>query len=116
MAVRQGTIGWVEFSPSRGHEQRGRRPALVVSADAFNEAMHGLAWMIPITSRIKSRPDEISVPDGLPISGVFLFSQIKTLDLRERAFEPICVLDEDFFASTILGTLIAVLLGDRPLT
>ena len=78
-----GDFIWLTFDPQAGHEQRGRRPALVLSPKAYN-ARAGLALACPITSQVKGYPFEVVVPDGLEISGAVLCDHVKSLDWMER--------------------------------
>jgi mRNA interferase MazF len=87
----RGDIVWVTFNPQAGHEQAGRRPALVLSPVAYN-AKVGLAILCPITSQIKAYPFEVLIPAGLKISGAILSDQVKSLDWRIRQAELICQL------------------------
>ena len=80
---RRGDIAWLQFTPQAGHEQGGRRPALVISPRAYNEKV-GLALFCPITSQIKGYPFEVVLPRGLGVSGVVLSDQIKSLDWEAR--------------------------------
>jgi mRNA interferase MazF len=73
----------MSFDPQSGHEQAGWRPALVVSPGAYNRASH-LALLCPITSRVKGYPFEVLLPEHLPVSGVVLADQIRSLDWRGR--------------------------------
>lgn len=79
---------WIDFNPQSGHEQAGRRPALIISPAAYNGKV-GLAIMCPITSRRKGYPFEVQIPDGYPVSGVVLADQVKSLDWRARDAEVI---------------------------
>ncbi len=79
----QGDVVWLQFNPQAGHEQAGRRPALIISPKAYNEKV-GLAIACPITSQIKRYPFEVVLPAGSPITGVILSDQIKNLDWRAR--------------------------------
>ena len=79
----RGDIVWLAFSPQAGHEQAGRRPALVLSPQSYNEKT-SLALCCPITSRVKGYPFEVSLPSGSPVSGVVLADQVKSLDWRAR--------------------------------
>lgn len=90
---RRGDIVWLTFTPQAGHEQAGRRPAVVLSPHAYN-AKVGLALLCPITSAIKGYPFEVILPHGLPISGVILADQIKSLDWYARVAEFICALPD----------------------
>lgn len=82
----RGDAVWLEFTPQAGHEQSGRRPALVLSPRAYN-ARVGLALVCPITSRAKGYPFEVEVPEGLGIAGVVLADQVKSLDWVARRAE-----------------------------
>lgn len=79
----RGDLIWVEFTPQAGHEQAGRRPALVVSPRAYNAAA-GLALLCPVTSRVKGYAFEVALPDGGSVKGVVLADQIKSQDWRAR--------------------------------
>jgi len=86
-----GDIVWITFNPQAGHEQAGRRPALVLSPAAYNGKV-GLAILCPITSQIKGYPFEVLIPDGLKISGAILSDQVKSLDWKARQAEFVCKL------------------------
>jgi mRNA interferase MazF len=79
----RGDLVWLQFSPQAGHEQRGLRPALVVSSTAYNEKT-GLAVFCPITNQIKGYPFEVSLPSGLKATGVVLSDHVKNLDWKAR--------------------------------
>jgi mRNA interferase MazF len=85
----RGDVVWITMNPSIGHEQSGRRPALVVSPGAYN-AKVGLAILCPISSQVKGYPFEVAVPDGLPVKGVVLSDQAKSLDWKARSAEFLC--------------------------
>src|SRR3954451_20005591 len=68
-----GDLIWTDFDPTRGREQAGRRPALVVSPAAFTENS-GLAVVCPITSRVRPFPTSVVLPPGLPVAGEVLTS------------------------------------------
>ena len=89
----RGDAVWLNFSPKAGHEQSGRRPAVVVSPKSYNR-MVGLGLFCPITSQIKGYPFEVFVSAGVSISGVVLSDQIKILDWRARDAQFICKLSE----------------------
>lgn len=89
----RGDVVWITFNPQAGHEQAGRRPAVVLSPKAYNGKV-GLALLCPVTSQVKGYPFEVSLPDGLPVSGVILSDQIKSLDWRARNAERACALSE----------------------
>jgi mRNA interferase MazF len=110
----RGDIVWLNFSPQTGREQAGRRPALVLSPQAYNGKV-GLLIACPITSQAKGYPFEVSIPDGLSIRGVILSDQIKSLDWRRREIEFIAQLPTSTTNQVILKleTLIGPGLG-RP--
>ena len=78
-----GDLVWTDFDPTRGREQAGRRPALVVSSALFVENT-GLAVVCPITSRVRPFPTSVVLPAGLPISGEILTSHIRSIDTMAR--------------------------------
>jgi mRNA interferase MazF len=85
----RGDMVWIAFNPQAGHEQAGRRPALVVSPAAYNSRV-GLALLCPITTKIKGYPFEVLLPEGLKINGAVLSDQVKSLDWKIRQAEFIC--------------------------
>ena len=95
---RKGDFVALTFDPQSGHEQRGRRPALVVSNDLFNEHT-GLCIACPITNARRDYPFHVAIPEGLQVSGVVMVEQVKSIDHRARdvrriAPAPQAVLDE----------------------
>ena len=105
----RGDIVWITLNPQAGYEQAGRRPAVVLSPEAYN-VKTGLALFCPGTSRIKGYPWEVSIPEGLPVSGVILSDQVRSLDWRIRRVEKIGALPSSALAEIIgkLGTLLGV--------
>ncbi len=79
---------WLHFDPQAGHEQGGRRPALVLSPASYNGKV-GLAILCPITRQSKGYPFEVVLPDGSDVVGVVLSDQVKSLDWRARRAERI---------------------------
>jgi len=96
----RGDLVWLQFDPQAGHEQSGRRPALVVSPDAYN-ARVGLALVCPVTSKPKGYPFEVVLPDGLEVTGAILSDQLKSLDWRARRATRIANLPEPVFEEVI---------------
>lgn len=82
----RGDIVWISLEPRAGHEQAGRRPAVVLSP-AANNGKVGLAILCPITSQIKGYPFEVPVPQDSPIRGVVLADRAKSLDWVARRAE-----------------------------
>jgi mRNA interferase MazF len=79
----RGDIVWLTFNPQAGSEQAGRRPAIVLSPSSYNGKV-GLAIFCPITNQRKGYPFEVVLPEELPITGVVLSDQVKSLDWRSR--------------------------------
>jgi mRNA interferase MazF len=102
----RGEIIWISFDPKAGHEQGGRRPAVVISPRSYNRPS-GLALLCPITNRVKGYPFEVALPAGAPVTGVVLADQLRNLDWRSRKAELIGILPAE-----ILGEIIERL---RPL-
>ena len=92
---RQGELVKLDFDPTRGHEQRGYRPALVVSIKAFNRRT-GLCWLVPVTSVQKGLPGHLSLPAGLEIKGYSLLPQMRSMDWRARHFRTAGVVPAQF--------------------
>jgi len=82
----RGDAVWLDFNPQSGHEQAGRRPALVISPFAYNRKV-GLALFCPITSQVKGYPFEVALPKAAKLKGVVLSDQIKSLDWQARNIE-----------------------------
>lgn len=85
----RGDVVWLDFDPQTGHEQSGRRPALVLSPRLYNRPS-GLALLCPITSKSKGYPYEVPVPKGLGVRGVILTDQVKNLDWKKRQADFLC--------------------------
>lgn len=78
-----GDLVWLDFNPQAGREQTGRRPALVLSAQRFN-LKTSLAFVCPITSKIKGYSSEVQLPAGLPVHGAVLCSHLRSIDWQIR--------------------------------
>ena len=79
----KGDVVWLDFNPQTGHEQSGRRPAIVISPTSYNQKV-GLALFCPITNQAKGYPFEVAIPKNKNITGVILSDQLKSLDWRAR--------------------------------
>jgi mRNA interferase MazF len=99
----------ISLNPQAGHEQAGRRPAVVLSPRSYN-GKTGLAILCPVTSHIKGYPFEVVLPDGLPVSGAVLSDQVKSLDWRVRNTELICTLPDEVVSEIMqkLGALLSI--------
>jgi mRNA interferase MazF len=89
----RGDVFWLEFQPQRGHEQQGRRPAVILSPASYNGKV-GLAVLCPVTTQVKGYPFEVLLPEGLPARGAILSDQVKSLDWRSRQPRFLCHLPE----------------------
>ena len=105
---RCGHVVWITLNPQAGHEQAGRRPAVVFSPQSYN-GKTGLALLCPITNQVKGYPFEVLLPTGLPVAGAILSDQVKSLDWRARNAELICALPDEIVAEAVqkLATLLA---------
>ena len=80
---RKGDFVALTFDPQSGHEQQGRRPALVVSHDAFNKHT-GLCIACPITNTRRDYPFHVTIPQGQKVTGVVMVEQVKSIDFLSR--------------------------------
>ena len=83
ISYKQGDIVTMNFDPQTGHEQKGRRPALVLSNDILNQHS-SLALVCPITNTNKEHPFHVKLDDRTETTGVILCDQAKMLDIRAR--------------------------------
>jgi mRNA interferase MazF len=80
---RKGDLIALSFDPQAGHEQKGRRPALVVSNDLFNRHT-GLCFACPVTNTSRDYPFHVPVPGAAGVTGFVLVEQVKSIDFRAR--------------------------------
>ncbi len=85
----RGDVVWITLNPQAGHEQAGRRPAVVLSLAVYNGRV-GLALLCPVTNQVKGYPFEVVLPEGLAVSGVILADRVKSLDWRAGEAELAC--------------------------
>lgn len=104
---RRGDIVWLDFTPQAGHEQAGRRPALILSPESYNRKT-GLAVACPITNQAKGYPFEVPLSAGLPVSGVVLSDHVRSIDWRARRAERTGRAD-DATLNEVCGKLTALL-------
>lgn len=108
----RGDIVWLEFDPQTGHEQRGRRPALVVSPQAYNGRV-GLTLVCPVTSQVKGYPFEVALPTSGKVLGVVLADQLKSLDWTARHAQRIEVAPPEV-VEDVLAKILTLLEGSTP--
>jgi len=82
---KRGDIVWTNFDPASGHEQMGKRPAIILSPTPFNKKI-GLAMVAPITSRIREHGFEVPL-SGKKVTGVILCHQVKMIDYSARGIQ-----------------------------
>ena len=104
----RGDVIWITLDPQAGYEQAGRRPAVVLSPGAYN-GKAGLVIVCPIASQVKGYPFEVRIPGGLPVRGVILADQVKSLDWKARRAECMCTLPPGITAEVLakLSVLLA---------
>lgn len=96
----RGDVIWLQFNPQAGHEQAGRRPAVVISPRSYNQRS-SLCIVVPVTNQQKGYPFEVSIPADLPVSGTVLSDQLKSADWRARDAQFICKLPEATVRSVV---------------
>ena len=96
----RGDAVWITLDPQAGHEQAGRRPALVLSPSAYNGRV-GLALLCPITTQVKGYPFEVPLPAGLSVTGVVGADQVKSLDWRARKATRIAAVPEEIVTQVL---------------
>jgi mRNA interferase MazF len=103
----RGDAVWISLTPQAGHEQAGRRPAVVLSPKSYNQKV-GLAIFCPITNQIKGYPFEVVLPKEAGVTGVILSDQVKSLDWRVRKAEYIGSMPEEVISEVLakLGILL----------
>lgn len=101
----RGDLVWLDFDPQAGHEQAGRRPAIVLSEADFND-LTGFALVCPITNQVKEYPFEVPLPEGLLFTGAVLTDQLKSLDVKKRRIKVVgnVPVDSDFMKAVLLNT------------
>jgi len=97
----RGDVVWLQFNPQAGHEQAGKRPALVLSPREYNEKT-GLALFCPITSKVKGYPFEVKLPEELLVEGVILADQIKNLDWISQSAQFACKIPVEIIQEVLL--------------
>jgi mRNA interferase MazF len=90
----RGDIVYLNFDPTLGHEQKGCRPAFVISHKIYNQKS-SLALFAPITKQQKNYPFEVLLPSELKTHGVILADQIKSLDWTVRNIKFVETVPED---------------------
>ncbi|WGN89784.1 type II toxin-antitoxin system PemK/MazF family toxin [Ligilactobacillus faecis] len=92
---RQGQVVKTNLNPTRGHEQKGMRPVLIISNNEYNR-LTGLVKVVPITTKLKDFPMHLDLPENLDVEGQVLLEHERTLDLVSRGFELIDEVPKEF--------------------
>ena len=108
----RGDVVWLSFDPQAGHEQAGRRPAVILSPSIYNRSA-GLALAVPVTSQAKGYPFEVAIPSGLPVAGVVLADHLKSIDWAARKAEYRCTLPVDVVSSILARASLLLAAGQR---
>jgi mRNA interferase MazF len=103
----RGDVVLLSFTGGTGRRRLGRRPAVVLSPQAYN-ARVGLALVCPIVAEAAGYPFEVPLPNGLPVKGVILADQARSLDWRALRAERACSLPAAIIEES-LGKLRALL-------
>lgn len=98
--VKRGDIIIINFDPVKGHEQAGKRPALVISNEKFY-SIFKLAVILPITNNIKDFPFHVLLDDRTEIKGAILCEHLRTVDLEERKYNKVEELPEDILEEVL---------------
>jgi mRNA interferase MazF len=111
----RGDVVWISLDPQALHEQRERRPALVVSPGAYNGRV-GLALLCPITNQVKGYPFEVALPSAAPVTGVVLADQVKSLDWKARQCAHIFTVSEQIVVQVLqrLNALLGLMMHENP--
>jgi len=97
---RQGDIIAITLDPQSGHEQKGRRPALVVSKDLFNRSTC-LAIVCPLTKTERGFPFHVPVAENSSLTGFIMVEQVKSVDYRTRRAKRIERASDELLANVL---------------
>jgi mRNA interferase MazF len=97
---KKGDFIAVTFDPQSGHEQKGRRPALVVSNDLFNKHT-GLVIVCPITNTDRQFPFHIPIENVPNVKGFIMVEQVKSIDFQSREAKPIGYAPNDLITKVL---------------
>ncbi|TEW43857.1 endoribonuclease MazF [Psychromonas algicola] len=104
-----GDVVIVDFNPQAGHEQAGKRPALVLSPKNFNKVTD-FAWLCPITNQAKGYPFEVMVEGSNKTTGVILTDQMKSLDWSARNLHKVDIVNSDCLSNvkSLIATILSI--------
>jgi mRNA interferase MazF len=98
---------WLNFDPQSGHEQMGKRPALVVSNTEFNQ-QRGFILVCPISNIKRKNLFYVNIPDGEAVTGVLMADQLRSLDYRSRDAELIAICPKELLME-VLGRIYPIM-------
>lgn len=98
--VNQGDIITLDFNPTKGHEQGGRRPALVISNNEFFRRS-GMVMVLPISNNEKKFPLHVPLDGRTKTTGKILCEHVRSIDPVARTYEVVEKIPEDLFAKTM---------------
>lgn len=96
----RGHFIYLKFDPQAGHEQKGTRPALVVSQTSFNRKM-GFIFVCPISNTQRQNPFYVPIPESQMVTGVIMADQLRSLDYQARDATFICECAEDLLEEVL---------------
>jgi mRNA interferase MazF len=96
----KGDFITLSFDPQSGHEQKGRRPALVISNSLFNKHT-GLAIVCPVTNTNRKIPFHLPVPENSSLTGFVMVDQVKSVDYRARRAKFIEKADDELVSDVL---------------
>ncbi|GEP00375.1 type II toxin-antitoxin system PemK/MazF family toxin [Methylobacterium haplocladii] len=111
-----GDLVWVDLGPTKGREQNGVRPAVVLTDSAFH-LRNATAIICPITSNTHPWPTKVILPAGLPVAGAVLADQIRSVDRSTHGFRRVGAVPASVLAEIRLKVAVpigAVADGDLP--
>jgi mRNA interferase MazF len=103
----RGDFIWLNFDPQLGHEQMGKRPALVVSHTEFNQ-QRGFIFVCPVSNTKRKNPFYVNIPDGEAVTGVLIADQLRSLDYKSRGAELIATCPKDLLME-VLGRIYPII-------
>jgi mRNA interferase MazF len=103
----RGDFIWLNFDPQSGHEQMGKRPALVVSHTEFNQ-QRGFILVCPISNTKRKNPFYVNIPDGEAVTGVLMADQLRSLDYKSRGTELIAICPKELLME-VLGRIYPIM-------
>ena len=103
----RGDFIWLNFDPQSGHEQIGKRPALVVSHTEFNRR-RGFILVCPVSNTKRKNPFYVSIPPGAAVTGVLMADQLRSLDYQSRSAELIATCPKELLME-VLGRIYPIM-------